>query len=361
MSDFLPEPPFRHDGPPKTGVLLVNLGTPTAPTAKALRPYLKQFLSDRRVVEIPRAIWWPILHGLILPFRPKASAAKYASIWHKDGSPLAVYTRRQAVLLKGWLGEQGRHDLVVDWAMRYGEPSIDKTLRDMRTRGIERLLVVPLYPQFSAATTATVYDDVFRTLMTLRNPPELRLIKRYHDDPAYIAALAAQVRGHWRQHGRPDKLVLSFHGMPRRSLDLGDPYHCECLKTARLLAEALELDQAQWEVAFQSRFGKAEWLKPYAAETFVRLGREKTGRLDVFCPGFVSDCVETLEEMALEGKQLFLGAGGGEFRFIPCLNDAPDWIAALGELVQRHLQGWPEPAADGADRLARAKAAGARA
>jgi ferrochelatase len=360
MSRYQQEPTFQHDYTPKTGVLLINLGTPDAPTGKALRPYLKQFLSDPRVVEVPRALWWLILNGIILNTRPRKSAEKYAAIWGKDGSPLLTHTQRQAKLLRGYLGEQGHLNLVVDFAMRYGSPSVEQVIAGMRSQGVERLLVVPLYPQYAASSSATAFDDVFRTLMKLRNMPELRTVRHFHDDPGYIRALAEQVRAHWQQHGRGDKLVMSFHGVPRFTLDKGDPYHCECQKTGRLLAEALGLGKDQYVVCFQSRFGRAEWLKPYTSEVLAQLGKNHTARIDVICPGFVSDCLETLEEMAMEGKETFLTHGGGEYRYIPCLNESPQWIAALANLVEKNLSGWGVSSSELPEqRLLRAKSIGA--
>ncbi|SCK25359.1 ferrochelatase [Vogesella sp. LIG4] len=359
MSHYLTEPAFNHGYTPKTGVLLLNLGTPEAPTAKALRPYLKQFLSDRRVVEIPSAIWWLILNGVILNVRPKKSAEKYASIWDKDGSPLLLHTRKQASLLKGLLGMQG-HQLVVDYAMRYGKPAVAEVLQSMRAQGVERLLVVPLYPQYAASSSGTALDDVFRTLMKMRNMPEVRTVRHYHDHPGYIAALAASVREHWRLNGRGDKLVMSFHGVPRFTLDKGDPYHCECLKTGRLLAEALELSANDYVVSFQSRFGKAEWLKPYTFDTLSSLAKQGVAKLDIICPGFAGDCLETLEEIAMEGKTLFLAAGGKEYRYIPCLNERPDWVAALADLVLGNLGGWITTPGDANMRQLRARACGAK-
>lgn len=360
MPALLQEPPFRHDYTPKTGVLLINLGTPQAPTAKALRPYLKQFLSDSRVIEIPKAVWWFILNGIILNVRPRKSAAKYASIWTAEGSPLLVNTRKQASLLKGLLGERGHRHLVVDYAMRYGQPSVQDTLLHMREAGVEQLVVVPLYPQYAGSSSATALDDVFRTLMRMRNMPALRTVRHFHDQPGYIQALAQSVREHWRQHGRGEKLVMSFHGVPRFTLDKGDPYHCECLKTGRLLAEALGLAKEEYVVCFQSRFGKAEWIKPYTTEVLGKLAKDGVKTVDVMCPGFVSDCLETLEEIAMEGKEDFLTQGGQAYRYIPCLNDHPDWIKALADLVENQLGGWIATADDAEMRQQRALNCGAK-
>jgi ferrochelatase len=360
MPRYAPEPAPNHGAPRRTAVLLVNLGTPEAPTAAALRRYLKQFLWDPRVVEIPRPVWWLILNGIILNTRPAKSAAKYAKIWLADGSPLKVHTERQAKLLKGWLGEAGSPDLDVAWAMRYGQPSIASVLDRFKQDGVERVLVVPAYPQYAASSTASVMDDVADWIKRSRNPLEFRFIKHFHDHPGYIAALAASVREHWVARGRPDKLVMSFHGLPRRSLDLGDPYYCECQKTGRLLAEALGLTEEDYLITFQSRFGKAEWLQPYTQATLEKLGREGTGRVDAICPGFVADCLETLEEIAMECKESFLESGGKEFHYIPCVNERPDWMNALRDLVTTHLAGWPLAAQADAAAAARAKALGAK-
>lgn len=330
----------KHGTIAKTGILLINLGTPAAPTAQALRPYLREFLSDPRVVEIPRALWLPILHGVILRRRPRVSAAKYALIWTKEGSPLAVHTAKQSLLLKGYLGERLKTPLAIAWAMRYGEPSIEMTLRALCEDGCDRILVLPLYPQYAASSTASSFDAVFDVMKKMRNPPALRLIKHYHDHPAYIAALAKNVSRYWEINGRPDKLLMSFHGLPRFALDRGDPYHCECHKTARLLATELGLSAERYVVTFQSRFGRAEWLQPYTLQTVQELGKRKTGRLDVVCPGFVADCLETLEEIAMENKAAFVAAGGGEFRYIPALNENHEWIEALARVAADNLHGW---------------------
>ncbi len=337
---FRKEPPFTHGTAPQTAVVLVNLGTPDEPTAPAVRRYLREFLSDPRVVEIPRALWLPILHGLILPFRSSKSAAKYAAIWSANGSPLKVHTEKQATLLRGYLGERG-HQVRVAYAMRYGTPSLPQVLQQLQEQGCTRLLVLPAYPQYSASTTASVYDAVFAHYARQRNVPELRLVKHYHDHDAYIEALKRSVLAHWQAHGRPDRLVMSFHGVPRRTLELGDPYHCECHKTARLLATQLGLAEGEYLVSFQSRFGKAEWLQPYTAPSVRQLAQQGVGRIDMICPGFVADCLETLEEIDMEVRQEFLDAGGREFHYIPCLNESPAWIHALADIAEEHLLGWP--------------------
>jgi protoporphyrin/coproporphyrin ferrochelatase len=315
-------------------VLLVNLGTPEAPTAQAVRTYLKQFLSDPRVVEIPRIIWWPILNLIILNTRPKKSAAKYASIWTKDGSPLKVHTERQAKLLKGFIGESGNKDILVEYAMRYGQPSIASMLDKLKAAGATKITVVPLYPQYAGSSTASVFDDVDAWEKKTRNAPELKRIRGYPDHPAYIAALEASVREHWEKQGRRgDKLVMSFHGIPKRSVERGDPYYDECLTTGKLLAAALHLKEDQYLITFQSRFGAAEWLQPYTQPTLEQLARDGVRSVDVMCPGFTSDCLETLEEIGMECKEAFLHNGGKEFRYIPCLNEREDWIVALADIA----------------------------
>jgi len=332
--------PHRHDQPAKTAVVLVNLGTPEAPTAAAVRPYLREFLSDTRVVEIPRLIWWVILNCIILPFRSGKSAAKYAMIWTSEGSPLKVHTQKQAVLLKGYLGERN-HQVDVVSAMRYGHPSVPSVLGELHDAGYDRVLILPAYPQYSATTTASIFDAVFNVYKKMRNIPDLRLIKHYHDHPGYIAALKNSILKHWQNNGRSTHLVLSFHGVPKRTLMLGDPYHCECYKTARLLAQGLGLSQDEYTVTFQSRFGKAEWLQPYTQPTIEALAKKGLQRVDVICPGFTSDCLETLEEINMEVRSAFLMNGGKQFHYIPCLNEDPLWLRGMAEIVEPHLHGWP--------------------
>jgi ferrochelatase len=341
---FAPEPDLVHDPlakRPHTGVLLCNLGTPDAPTPQAVRRYLAEFLSDPRVVEIPRLVWWPVLHGIILRLRPRRSAAKYASIWTPEGSPLKTWTKKQSKLLTGYLGERGQR-ATVRYAMRYGNPSIASALDSLKRDGATRILVIPMYPQYAASTTASVVDAVGLWAQRTRAVPELRFVNRYHDDAGYIAALVKRVRDHWMVNGRADKLVLSFHGVPERTRALGDPYHDECQTTARLLAERLGLRADELIVSFQSRFGKAKWLQPYTEPTLIDLARQGVKRVDVMCPGFSTDCLETLEEIAVEAQAAFLRAGGKAFHYIPCLNDQHEWIAALAQLTMRHLQGWPD-------------------
>ena len=337
---FSHEPTHHHGMGVRTGVLLINLGTPDAPTASALRRYLAEFLSDPRVVEIPRFIWLIILHGIILRIRPARSAAKYASIWLAEGSPLAVWTQRQQMQLQAQLNHAG-FSIKTAYAMRYGNPSIASVLNQFKKEGVDRVLFLPLYPQYASATTGSVIDAVMHWATQQRRIPEMRFVNHYHDHPAYIQSLAQQVRQFWQANGMSERLLLSFHGVPERSLHLGDPYHCECHKTARLLAEELAIDPARMKVTFQSRFGKAKWLGPYTEPTLIEWAKSGVKSVDVMCPGFTSDCLETLEEIQIEAHEAFLHAGGEQFHYIPCLNDHSDWIAALAQIAQQHLQGWP--------------------
>ena len=357
---FISEPDFHHGDAtqttPRTAVLFCNLGTPDEPTAPALRRYLAEFLSDQRVVEIPRLVWLAILHGIILRIRPKKSAAKYASIWMPEGSPLKVWTQKQAELLAIKLQGMGHH-VQVRYAMRYGNPSIAAQLEVLKTDGVSRVLIMPAYPQYSATTTASVFDAVYAWASRVRRLPEFRFVNHYHDDSGYIAALAASVQAYWQAHGRADKLVMSFHGVPERTLNLGDPYHCECYKTARLLAEKLGLSKDSYQLTFQSRFGKAKWLEPYTEPTLIKLAQEGTKSVDVLCPGFTGDCLETLEEINMEAREAFLHAGGEKFSYIACLNDSLDWTTALANITVQHLSGWPTQSMPDANELAASKLA----
>lgn len=344
---YLPETergdPFTEHlptGPGKTGVLLVNLGTPDAPARKDIRRYLAEFLSDPRVIEIPRYLWLPILHGLVLTLRPKKLEPRYRGIWMDEGSPLLVYSRRQAEGVRRLLGLRGVH-AEVELGMRYGNPSIADAMTRLRAQGCERMLIVPMYPQYAASTTATVVDAATRHAGRLRDQPEMRFTKRFHDDPGYVAAVVGRIESFWRDHGRPQKLVISFHGLPRYSVELGDPYYQDCLRTGRLLRERLGLMPEQVELTFQSRFGSARWLEPYTEPTLKELARQGVTEVDVVCPGFLADCLETLEEIRIECRDAFLGAGGQRFRYIPAVNDDEAWITALADIVQRNLQGWP--------------------
>ncbi len=345
QSAFKPEPPFNHGQAPRTAVLLCNLGTPDAPTSSAVRRYLAEFLGDHRVVEIPRLIWMAILHGIILRVRPAKSAAKYATIWSDEGSPLKVWTEKQAHALQQLFAARGEA-VTVRYAMRYGNPSIASQLDALKAEGCTRILVLPAYPQYSGTTTASVFDAIYHWGLRTRLLPEFRFVNHYHDHPAYIQALAERVRAHWAVHGQGERLVMSFHGVPERTLHLGDPYHCECYKTARLLGESLGLSKAQYMVTFQSRFGKAKWLEPYTEPTLIAMAEQGVKRVDLICPGFTSDCLETLEEISQEAQEAYLHAGGETFHYIPCLNDSATWIQGVHAICQEHMAGWALQAAD---------------
>lgn len=327
--------------PSRAAILLVQLGTPDRPEVPEVRRYLREFLTDRRVVEQSPLIWWPILHTLVLTRRPKESAEKYRSIWTKAGSPLLVNTKLVAEALQDELNKRGRQVEVV-WAMRYGNPSMADALRDLRDRGFSRIVVLPMYPQYSAATSGTVFDVIAREFLKWRSIPALRFLQSFHDDPGYIAAVAESIRHSWRQSeaGKPEKLIFSFHGLPQSCVDQGDPYVKQCQESAALIAAALGLAKEDWLVTFQSRFGRAEWVKPYTQPTVEALARKGVKTVDVVCPGFVSDCIETLEEIDMEVHNAFVGAGGKRFRYIHCLNDAPLWIHALADIVGNELAGW---------------------
>jgi len=332
---------YVHGKESPIGVLVTNLGTPDAPTAEALRKYLGEFLWDSRVVEIPRLAWWLILKGVVLPFRPQRSAKNYLRIWDNEGSPLLLTAQKQTAALQAYLNDQFPGPVVTALGMRYGNPSIESALEKLREANVQRVLVFPLYPQYSAATTASTFDAVAAVFNKWRRIPEMRMINQYHDDPAYIGALASSIREHWKRHGREGRLLMSFHGMPKRTLLAGDPYYCQCQKTGRLIAERLEMADDEWFVSFQSRFGREEWLQPYTDKTLKTWAKEGVKRVNVISPGFSADCVETLEELDLENREEFISAGGDEYFYIPALNERDDHIRALGELVLRHTQGWP--------------------
>ena len=319
------------------GVLLVNLGTPDAPTPSAVRRYLREFLWDPRVVQIPRPIWWLILNLIVLPFRPAKTAKKYAAIWTPDGSPLRIYHQRQAQMLRGYLGEKLKRPVPVAAAMRYGKPSVAEGFAELKAKGVSNVLVVPLYPQYSGTTTGSVEDAVANTLRKRRDPPKVKVLDNFHAHPLYATAIAKNVNEYWVKHGRPDRLLMSFHGLPQAMVDAGDPYEFQCRESARLIATELGWNDKRTVVVFQSRFGKAEWLKPYTADTLQALGREGAGRVDVICPGFAADCLESLEEIAMEGRDTFLKAGGKEFHYIPTTNDTPAWMTALTQITMENL------------------------
>lgn len=358
---------FSHAETPKLGVLLTNLGTPDAPTPSALRRYLAEFLWDPRVVDLPRPLWWIILHGIILRTRPARSAKAYQSVWTGDGSPLLQIAKIQTEGVRARLQQRYKAPVEVVLGMRYGNPSIASALAQLRAANVQRLLVLPLYPQYSCSTTASTFDAVAQAYTKQRWLPETRFINHYHDQKGYIEALANSLRDQWQRQEPGEKLIFSFHGTPKRFLEEGDPYYCECQKTARLVAESLELPDERWQVCFQSRFGREEWLQPYTDVTLQQLAKDGVNNVDVICPGFSADCLETIEEIGEENRDNFLHAGGEQFNYIPALNDRDDHLDALADLIIQHTRGWPESEADyvvdaAEDKLRqqRAKALGAK-
>lgn len=333
---------YKHGSQEKLGILLVNLGSPDAPTPSAVRRYLAQFLSDPRVIESNRLLWWLILHGIILRIRPARAAKAYQKVWTDDGSPLIHISRLQTRAIQKKLEDRFRGNVIADLAMTYGKPSIESGLEALRKAGARRLLILPLYPQYSATTTAAVFDEVTRVLQGWRWLPDLRMINQYHDHPKYIEALANSIKKQWRENDRGELLLFSFHGIPQRYVDSGDPYFCHCQKTARLVADKLALNPSEWKVVFQSRFGREAWLQPYCSVTLQELPAAGVKSVDVICPGFAADCLETLEEIRIENRDLFIDAGGKTFNYIPCLNDSKDHIEALCEILTAHMFGWPE-------------------
>ncbi|WP_111655576.1 ferrochelatase [Isoalcanivorax indicus] len=331
---------FRHSQADRIGVLITNLGTPDAPTAPALRRYLREFLSDPRVVEVPRLLWWLILNLIILRIRPRRSAAAYRTVWTDRGSPLLYHTRDQCEALRDTLRARYGERLVVDFAMRYGQPAIADTLQRLQDQGVRQLIVLPLYPQYSAATTASTFDALAADMRRRRWLPDFHFISHYHDFPPYLDALAGRITAHWKAQGRPDKLILSYHGIPKRYLLNGDPYHCECHKTSRLLAERLGLGPDDYMTTFQSRFGREEWLRPYMDETMKALPGQGVKHVHVVCPGFSADCLETIEEIGEENREYFMEAGGERYDYIPALNAGADHIEALSALLAPQLEQW---------------------
>ena len=332
-----PAATFDHRVETCTGVLAVNLGTPDAPTTGAVRTYLAEFLSDPRVVEAPRYLWWFILHGIILRRRPKQSAEAYRKVWGNMGSPLMAISQKQVVALQAYLDQHTDHSFRVQLAMRYGKPSIRTGLENLRRANAEKIIVLPLYPQYASPTTGSTFDMVFDVVRRWRNIPALHLIKHYHDDPMYIEALAGSVSEHWQANGRGERLVFSFHGLPKSYFFAGDPYYCECHKTARLVAEKLGLVEDAWILSFQSRFGFKKWLQPYTDKVLKKLAKRGTRHVDVICPGFSADCLETLEEIDIRYRALFLASGGEKFHYIPALNDRASHIATLAKIVQKFV------------------------
>jgi protoporphyrin/coproporphyrin ferrochelatase len=337
---YINTPDYDHKQNDKIGILLTNLGTPDEPTPSALKRYLKQFLSDPRVVEVPRLLWWLIVNGVILRIRPRRSAKAYATVFTDQGSPLLCHTQAQTDAVRAQLKQDGIEDLVVDFAMRYGNPSFDSVLENMFKQGVRKLILLPLYPQFSASTSASSFDELARNFMRRRWLPDFRFVSHYPDYAPFIAAAAEQIRQHWQQHGQADKLILSYHGIPKRYLLNGDPYHCECYKTSRLIAEQLGLNKTQYMTTFQSRIGREEWLKPYTDETLKALPAYGIKSVQIFCPGFAADCLETIEEIAEENREYFMHAGGERYEYISALNAQPAHINALCQLIKDNLHGW---------------------
>ncbi len=352
---------FTHNQADKIGVLVTNLGTPQAPTKQALRPYLKQFLSDPRVVEVPKAIWWFILNGVILNIRPKRSAAAYKTVWSEEGSPLLVHTKNQGKGIADRFAKKWGDGVIVDYAMRYGEPSINNALNNLLNAGARKIVVLPLYPQYCASTTGSTFDAIAQDFVKRRWLPELRFINQYADHDPYIQCLANKITTHWQEHGRADKLLFSYHGIPKRYLLNGDPYHCQCHKTTRLVAQALGLQENEYMTTFQSRFGREEWLTPYTDETLKGLPAKGVNSVQVICPGFSSDCLETIEEIGEENRDYFMENGGQRFEYIASLNSDDEHIDMLVELLELHMQGWQSEASedDFVQRGARAKNLGA--
>jgi len=337
---YVSSPDFRHDGAERIGVALVNTGTPESTSVRDLRRYLARFLSDPRVVELPRALWLPVLHGVILRTRPRRSARKYARIWTPAGSPLLVLSQELRTRLKTTLAERVLAPFSLELAMLYSPPSVPEALERLRAAGAQRLLVLPLFPQYCGASTGAVYDQVTAELRRWRWLPELRFIAEYHDYPGYIEALRASIVQHWEAHGRTRHLLFSFHGVPERYFHQGDPYYCKCQKTARLLADELLLKENEWSVSFQSRVGPAQWLKPYTSDVMRELPARGIDELTVVCPGFALDCLETLDEIAHENRELFLASGGRRFDYVPALNARPEHAHFLADLIAQHCQGW---------------------
>lgn len=342
MPTFESQPKYEHEQEDALGVLVVNLGTPDAPTSSAVRRYLRQFLWDPRVVEYPRWLWWLVLNLVILVIRPARSARAYQAIWTEQGSPLLLHSQAIVAAIQGALSAKLAGNVQVELAVTYGNPSITEGLNKLHAAGARRILVLPLYPQYSATTTASAFDAVFAALARRRWVPELRLINHYHDEPGYIAAASASISEYWQENGKGAHLLFSFHGLPKKNLEMGDPYHCHCLKTARLIAESLQLPDGFWSVAFQSRVGREEWLQPYTEDVLAGFGRDGMQRVDVVCPGFSVDCLETLEEIDIRYSELFAEAGGGSLNYIPCLNSREDHVEFLSDLLRQHLRGWPE-------------------
>ena len=335
-------PKYEHDTPCCTGILITNLGTPDNPTASAVRKYLAEFLSDSRVIELPKFLWWFILHGIILRIRPSQSAKAYKKIWTENGSPLLSISSMQVEGLKKILAKKIQGPIRIELAMRYGNPSIKSGLKKLQASNSKRILILPLYPQYSSATTGSTFDAVVDELKKWRWLPEIRMVNHYHDHPGYIDTLANSIMSYWTDNKKPQKLLFSFHGLPKHYFLAGDPYHCECHKTARLVAEKLKLNEEEWSVTFQSRFGPKEWLQPYTDTTLISLANNGIKSVNIICPGFSADCLETLEEINIQNRDFFIDAGGESFDYIPALNEHPSHLELLCNIILQHTIGWPE-------------------
>jgi len=340
MSRFSSNPKYKHGTSESIGILLVNLGTPRDIKTSSIRSYLKQFLSDPRVIEIPRLLWWLILHFFILPLRPRTSSKAYKKIWTEEGSPLLCHSNKITEKLNLKFKEKFKQEIYVELAMSYGEPSISNALNKLHDKFVRQILLLPMYPQYSNTTSGSVYENVCKTLFKRRWIPEFRYINHYHDDPKYIKSIMISIDEYWDKYGRGEKLLFSFHGLPKKMLLDGDPYYCQCQKTARLIANELKLKKNEWFVSFQSRLGRTQWLEPYTDQTLIKWGKDKTGTVDVICPGFAVDCLETLEEIAIQNNELFINAGGVSLRYIPALNESEDHISFLCDLIEKNISDW---------------------
>jgi protoporphyrin/coproporphyrin ferrochelatase len=354
MTEYLGTPAHAHGTPARVGVLLVNLGTPADPSPRSVRKYLAEFLWDPRVIEAPRAFWWLVLHGVILRTRPKRSAHAYQKIWTADGSPLLLESRALTEGLARRLHQRFGEGVLVDLAMTYGDPSIVSVLQRFREQNVQRLLVLPLYPQYSSTTTASIFELVTRELGRWRWMPELRFVNQYWDNERYLTAIADSVAGHWRKHGRKH-LLFSFHSIPKRYFLAGDPYHCFCRATARGVAQRMGLGEHEWSIGFQSRFGREEWLKPYVDVLLQEYAQQGPRQVSVVCPGFATDCLETLEEIGMQNREMYLARGGEAFDYVPCLNSSSAHVDVLEDVVAQHTQGWPELVPGRADATSRAE------
>jgi len=345
---------YSHGAERKIGVLLVNLGTPDAPTTSAVRKYLAEFLSDPRIVEMPRIIWWLILNIIILNIRPQRSKKLYKKIWSKDGSPLLVISNNIVSKIKNSKNIL-KKNILIDLAMRYGNPSIKKALDNYRENNINKLVVIPMFPQYSAATTASIFDKLSSEMKTWRNIPDIRFLSTYHDEPSYISACAHRIKHHWEKEKKSKKLIFSFHGLPQVNLHKGDPYHCYCHKTAEMIAKELKISESDYIVTFQSRFGNQVWLQPYTDEVLENLAKEGVDSVDIFCPGFLCDCLETLEEINIQSRENYISCGGIFFNYISALNDSDENIKSMENIILQEIMDWDNHIINSKDNLQKIK------